>query len=157
MPVMDGIKTADYLHKHYPALKILILSMHDDEEFILHLINKGVRGFLLKDASTKTFIEAIYSVMDNEYYFNDRVNRIMLKGLINEKKIKPKFNTANLSDREQEIVQLICKEHTNKEISDMLALALRTVDNHRESILQKTGARNTAGIVMYAIKNHLLD
>jgi len=157
MPVMDGIQTTEYLHKHFPDIRILILTMHDDDEFVIHLIDKGARGFLLKNHSIEIVTDAIHAIMDNGYYFNDRVSKMMIKGLVRSKKIKPSFNSVNnLSEREIEIIQLICEEFTNKEISDRLCISARTVDNHRDSIMEKTGARNTAGIVMFAIKNELL-
>jgi DNA-binding NarL/FixJ family response regulator len=157
MPVMDGIETTIYLHEKYPDVKILILTMHDDDEFILHLIEKGANGFLLKNNSIDIVIDAIYSIMENGYYFNDRVSKTMIKGLVRSKKIKPVFQSVNLSDREIEIIVLICRECTNKEISERLCLSIRTVESHRDRILEKTGAKNTVGIVMFALKNNLLD
>lgn len=157
MPVMDGIETTAYLSEKYPDIKILILTMHDDDEFILHLIEKGANGFLLKNNSIDIVIDAIYSIVDNGYYFNDRISKTMIKGLVRSKKIKPVFQSVSLSDREIEVIMLICKEYTNKEISERLCISIRTVENHRDKILEKTGARNTAGIVMFALKNNLLD
>ena len=157
MPEMDGIKTTEFLHRHYPDIKILILTMHNEEEIILHLIEKGAHGFLLKDHPIETLVDAIYAVIENGYYFNDHISRVMVKGLLKAQKIKPSFNEVRLSEREIEVVKLICKENTNKEIADQLFISVRTVDGHREKILQKTKARNTAGIVMYAIKHNLLD
>lgn len=157
MPVMDGIETTAYLSEKYPDVKILILTMHDDDEFILHLIEKGANGFLLKNNSIDIVIDAIYSIVENGYYFNDRISKTMIKGLVRSKKIKPVFQSVSLSDREIEVIMLICKEYTNKEISERLCISIRTVENHRDKILEKTGARNTAGIVMFALKNNLLD
>jgi two-component system response regulator DegU len=157
MPGMDGIETTEYLQRKYPEIKILILTMHNEEEIILHLIEKGAHGFLLKDQPIETLVDAIYAVIENGYYFNDHISKVMVKGLVRTNKIKPSFHEARLSDREIEVVKLICKEYTNKEIADKLFISVRTVDGHREKILQKTKAKNTAGIVMYAIKNNLLD
>lgn len=157
MPVMDGIETTANLQKKYPDLKVLILTMHNEEEIILHLIEKGAHGFLLKDNSIETIVDAIHAVMESGYYFNDRVSQVMVRGLMNNQKIKPGFVDAGLSEREVEVVKLICKELTNKEIAEKLFISVRTVDGHREKILQKTKAKNTVGIVMYAVKNNLLD
>jgi two-component system response regulator DegU len=157
MPLMDGIETTEYLRQKYPEIKILILTMHNEEEIILHLIEKGAHGFLLKDNPIETVVDAIYAVIENGYFFNDRVSKVMVKGLIRNDKIKPSFNLVQLSKREIEVIQLICKENTNKEIAEKLFISVRTVDGHREKILQKTKAKNTVGIVMYAIKNNLLD
>lgn len=157
MPGMDGIETTMYLKRMYPEIKILILTMHNEEEIILHLIEKGAHGFLLKDHPIETLVDAIYAVIENGYYFNDHVSKVMVKGLVRNQKIKPSFNEVRLSEREIEVVRLICREYTNKEIADKLFISVRTVDGHREKVLQKTGAKNTAGIVMYAIRNNILD
>lgn len=157
MPVMDGIETTANLQKKYPDVKVLILTMHNEEEIILHLIEKGAHGFLLKDNPIETIVDAIYAVMENGYYFNDHVSKVMVRGLMKNQKIKPGFADAGLSEREIEVVKLICKEYTNKEIAEKLYISVRTVDGHREKILQKTKAKNAVGIVMYAIKNNLLD
>lgn len=157
MPIMDGIETTVNLNKKYPDIKVLILTMHNDEEIILHLIEKGAHGFLLKDNSIETIVDAIYAVTESGYYFNDHISKVMVKGLMKSQKIKPGFLDAGLSEREIEVVKLICKEYTNREIADKLFISVRTVDGHREKILQKTKAKNTAGIVMYAVKHNLLD
>jgi two-component system response regulator DegU len=156
MPVMNGIQTTEYLRKKYPGIKILILTMHNEEEIIHNLIEKGAHGFLLKNSDLEIIIEAIHSVITNGYYFNDSVSKTMVKELVSNEKIKPIFQTANLSRREIEVIQLICKEFTNREIAVQLFISARTVDGHREKILNKINAKNTAGIVMYANKYNLL-
>ncbi|HTF02873.1 MAG TPA: response regulator transcription factor [Bacteroidia bacterium] len=156
MPEMDGVETTEYLVKKYPGMKILILTMHNEEAIILHLVEKGAHGFLLKDDPIETLVDAIYAVVENGYYFNDRVSKAMVHGLIRGNRIKPSFNRVQLTERELQIVQLVCKEHTNREIAEKLCLSVRTIDGHRENILEKIKAKNTAGIVMYAIKNGLV-
>ena len=157
MPGMDGIETTEFLKRKYPEIKVLILTMHNEEAIILHLIEKGAHGFLLKDHPIETLVDAIYAVIENGYYFNDHISKIMVKGLLRTQKIKPSFNEVRLSEREIEVIKLICKEYTNKQIGEKLFISVRTVDGHREKILQKTKAKNTVGIVMYAVKNNLLD
>lgn len=157
MPVMDGIKATEYLHQNHPKVKILILTNHNDEQMIIHLIQSGAHGFLLKDTGIETIVDSIHSVMKSGYYFNDHVPKEMLKSLMNSEKITPHFKKVVLSEREIGIIKLICKEKTNREIADTLCIAVRTVDWHRENILKKIDAKNTAGIVMYAINNKLSD
>jgi two-component system response regulator DegU len=157
MPKMDGIETASHLKQKYPELKILILTMHNEEEFVVHLLEKGVHGFLIKDQDINTVIDAIQAVRENGYYFNDRISGIVIRNLVKTKKIKPVFSNIPLSEKEIEIIRMICKEKTNKEIGETLFISSRTVEGHREKILQKTKAKNTAGIVMYAVKNNLLE
>lgn len=156
MPVMDGIKTTEYLHQNHPNIKILILTNHNDEQMIIHLIQIGAHGFLLKDTGIDTIVDSIHSVTKSGYYFNDHISKEMLKNLMNTEKITPHFKKVILSEREIGIIKLICKEQTNREIADTLCISVRTVDWHRENILKKIDAKNTAGIVMYAMKNRLL-
>jgi DNA-binding NarL/FixJ family response regulator len=156
MPVMDGIDTTVRLRKRYPKTKIIILTMHDETEMIVHLIEKGANGFLPKNEDIERVVDAIYSVMEIGYYFNDRVSKALVKGLVNTEKILPTFCSANLTEQDLSIMTLICKEFTNKEIAERLQLSPRTVDGYRVSIMKKIGAKNTAGIVMYAVKNNIV-
>lgn len=157
MPVMNGIDATAKLRGLYPDLKIIALTQHDDDDFIIQIIEKGANSFLSKDTDIKIVIEAIYAVIENDYYFNDKVSKALVKGLVRSKKVRPRFNTVNLTKREIEVLQLICKEKTNQVIADELFIDVRTVDGHREMILQKIGAKNTVGIVMYAVKHDLLE
>jgi DNA-binding NarL/FixJ family response regulator len=156
MPLMDGIETTVKLKKKYPKIKPVILTMHDEQEMIIHLIERGARGFLPKNEDVEEVVVAIKSVQEIGYYFNDRVSQAMVKGLVNSEKIKPKFYSASLSDIELEIISLICKEFTGREIAEKMGLQFRTIEWHRNNILKKTGARNTAGIVMFAMKHNLV-
>jgi DNA-binding NarL/FixJ family response regulator len=157
MPGMDGIEVADAIIKNYPAVKIIILTMHNEEELIVDLVEKGVHGFLLKDDNIEIVAEAICSVMEAGYYFNERVSKLMIRKLVESRGIDPVFPKTNLSDREIEVMRLICKEMTNKEIAVELCISARTVDGHRLNILKKINARNSIGIVIYAVKHKLLE
>lgn len=156
MPVMDGIETTIKLKSKYPKLKIIILTMHDEEEMMVHLIEKGAHGFLPKNEDIERVADAIYSVHANGYFFNEKVSQAVVKGLVQNKKIFPSFGESDLSDKEIEVMKLICHELTSREISDKLGYSSSTIENFRTSILKKIGARNTAGIVMYALKRGLV-
>ncbi|MGZ4045326.1 MAG: response regulator transcription factor [Bacteroidia bacterium] len=155
MPVMDGIQTAEYLKNFYPEIKVLVLSMHDDESFVMHMASIGVRGYLSKDGNGDEIIMAIQSVVNNGFYFNDLINPKTLERLLDHKLISPLFANADLSPREKEVICLLCNEHMNKEIADKLNISKRTVETHRDNIMQKIGAKNLAGIVLYGFKNNL--
>ena len=157
MPKMDGFEATERIHKKYPETKIIILTTHNEESFIHHLLKKGAHGFILKDQDIETIIDAIYSVKENGYYFNDKVSRALVKGLMESDTIRPTFKKTSLTEREIEIIKLMSKEHTAQEIAYKLFISIRTVDGHRERIMEKTKARNTVGIVMYAVKHHLLE
>ncbi len=157
MPVMDGIKTTEFLHQNHPDIKIVILTTYNEEALVVHLIEKGAHGFLLKNNDIETVVDSIHAVIETGYYFNDKVSPLMVKKLLNNEKINPDFKRIDLSDREIEIVNLICQEMTNKEIAESLGISNRTVDWHRDNILKKTKAKNAIGIVMYAVKHKLLS
>ncbi|MCD6068156.1 MAG: response regulator transcription factor [Bacteroidetes bacterium] len=157
MPVMNGIEATELVKARYPDVKIVALTMYNDESMILQLIGKGANGFLLKNQEIETVVQAIHSVIETGFYFNDDISKAILSGLIKAQQIHPHFKSTMLSETDVEIISLICAEYTNKEIADRLNLNIRTVDRYRERILSKTGAKNTAGIVMYAVKNNLLD
>ncbi len=156
MPEMDGAQTLAYLKVKHPKIRVLILTMHNEESIIAHMVENGAHGFLLKNDPIETIIDAIHSVIDTDYYFDDRVSKALLTRLITGEKIKPKFSKVVLSEREIQIIQLICEEFTDREIAEKLCLSVRTVNGHRIQILEKIKAKNTVGIVMYAVKNGLV-
>jgi DNA-binding NarL/FixJ family response regulator len=156
MPQMNGIDTTVELQLAYPNMKIIILTMHNEEEFIFDLMNKGASGFLAKDKSVDMVVDAIYSVMEKGIYFNQQIIAAIVKGAQNKIKIPKLKEEINLSDRELEIIQLVCEQKTNKEIASLLDLSYRTIESHRKAISLKTSTKNTAGLVLYAIKNNLI-
>lgn len=158
MPVMDGVTVLPKIQSAYPNAKVLILSMHQDDQFIVHLLEQGAHGYLLKDTELEELEDALESVRDNGFYFNDRTSRAMLSRLTRRQKIKPTFGHVEpLSDRETEVLKLICEEFTTSEIADKLFLSPRTIEGYRNRLLEKTGAKNTAGLVVFAARQGYLD
>jgi DNA-binding NarL/FixJ family response regulator len=152
MPVMDGMEAMRRIRLEFPAVKVIVLSSHDEEKFITHLMELGANGYMLKNAEPDEIENAIRSVAENGFYFSDVVNRVMLHGLVKKKQVKPTFNDIDpLSERELEVLRGICQEHTTTEIAGRLFVSPRTVEFHRNNLLLKTGARNIAGLVVYAI------
>lgn len=160
MPVLDGTATADYLREHYPLIKIIVLTMHDEDRMVLHLLEKGVSGYLLKDSDPDEVEKAVRKVMDEGVYLNEFVSRAMLRKMTNKTTVvkqSPLYNSKILlSEREKEVLKLICEGMSTAEISDRIFLSPRTVEGHRLRILEKTGTKNTAGMVAYAFKNDLV-
>jgi two-component system, NarL family, response regulator DegU len=161
MPVLDGTATADYLRENHPLIKIVILTMHDEDRMVLHLLEKGVSGYLLKDADPGEVEKAIRKVMDDGVYLNDFVSRAMLRKMTNTSTVVKQASTFYnskilLSEREKEVLKLICEGLSTAEISEKIFLSPRTVEGHRLRILEKTGTKNTAGMVAYAFKNNLV-
>lgn len=160
MPVMDGIATADYLRENYPLIKVIILTMHDEDRMVLHLLEKGVCGYLLKDADTAEVEKAVRKVLDEGVYITEFVSRIMLRKMTNKTSNGKSTTLYNskimLSEREMEVLRLICEGLSTAEISERIFLSPRTVEGHRLRILEKTGTKNTAGMVAYAFRNGLI-
>lgn len=160
MPVMDGTATADYMRENFPLVKIVVLTMHDEDRMVLHLLEKGVSGYLLKDADAGEVEKAVRKVMDEGVYLNEFVSRAMLRKMTNKTNVKPVSTPYNskilLSEREKEVLALICEGLSTNEISEKIFLSPRTVEGHRLRILEKTGTKNTAGMVAYAFKNSLV-
>ena len=157
MPEMDGIEATKKLHHSYPGIKILMLTSIDDEHIILHLLELGANGYLLKNAEPDEIKKAIHSVFANDYYFNPIVSSTMLKK-ITLKNSNINFKDAiKLNDRETEVLKLICQELTTAEIALKIFLSPRTIEGIRTSLIEKIGVRNTAGLVVYALKNGIIS
>ena len=161
MPVMDGMEATKALKASYPGIKVILLSMFDDERLITHMMENGANGYLLKNEEPHILKEAIDSVLEKDLYFNDYVSKALLKGLQHKKAPLPSLQSdkpeMHLTPREKEVLELICQELTTAEIAQQLYLSTRTVEGHRKNLLEKTGVRNTAGLVIFAVKNELIE
>lgn len=158
MPEMDGLETLKRLKKNHPDIHVVILSMHEEESIILHSIEHGASGYLLKNSSVKQLKAAVNEVLLNGYYFEDFIVDVMRKGLF--VKSENPFSTENvllLSNREMEVLDLLCKEHTASEISEKLFISQRTVEGHKRKLLEKTNSRNTAGLMLNCLKLGLIQ
>ena len=158
MPIMDGMEATQIIRKKYPSVKVLVVTMYDDDKFIIHLMEIGANGYLLKNAEPDEIRKAIYAVHENGYYFNDLVNKALLKKLVMKTNIKPSFNqNVELTERELEVLKYICEEKTASEIAKEIFLSPRSVEGIRQRLIEKIGVRNTAGLVMFAVKNQLVS
>ncbi|MDP2339047.1 MAG: response regulator transcription factor [Bacteroidota bacterium] len=155
MPVMDGIEAATIAHEMYPDLKIITLSMYGEEDYYYKMVNAGVKGFVLKNSDIKEVKTALDVVYSGGSFFSSE----LLQTLVNSLKSSPKSKEfhAVLSEREMEILILICQGLSNQEIAHQLFISKRTVDKHRANILEKSESKNTAQLVVYAIKNRLVE
>lgn len=153
MPIMDGAATCEHLIAKYPDVKLIILTMHDSNKFILHMMEMGVHAFLLKNVEPEELEKALYSVIEKDFYHNDLVASVLRKNVKEREKVprnKPLFQQGELTEREREILLLICQELTMKEIGQRLFLSENTVRNHRVNIMDKVGVNNIVGLVKFA-------
>ncbi len=158
MPIMGGIEISKVLKKSHPNIKVIILSMFEDEKFVEKAIENGANAYLSKDDDLEELEQAIHSVLENEYYFNDRISKLFIKSMISKGKITPKFIDTELSFTQMEIsiLDLISKEYTTQEIADQLFRSTRTIDKYRTEMMRKTGTKNSIGLLMYGIKKGLI-
>jgi DNA-binding NarL/FixJ family response regulator len=157
MPDMNGVETINELHQRFPNIKVIILSIHSDEMLIAKMIESGANGYLVKNAQPEEVRLAIETVVEKDFYFNDQTLQAMRKGLQSKRKKITLNAVDSLTSREKEVLELICKEYTTPEIARKLYISERTVDGHRNNLILKTGARNTAGLVVFAMKNNVLE
>lgn len=159
MPVMDGIEATEKIKKDYPDIKIIILSMHDEELYIAHLIKKGALGYLLKNTDPKEMERAINAVYEDGYYFTPNVVKAMHRSISGRKSPVANFTSSghSLSEREYEILQYICKEMSTKQIADQLSLSPKTIEGHRTKLLEKLNAKNSVGLAIYALREGIVD
>lgn len=156
MPIMNGIDAAVFIKTKFPEIKVIILSMHFEEELIDYLTEKGVNGFLTKNADLEIVLKALHSVCTIGYYKEDyNSNKVSIQDELSMIKTQQTFSRSNLSIREIEVIKLMCKQYTNREIANILCISPRTVDTYRENIFMKTKSKNIAGVVLYAIKHKI--
>jgi len=156
MPIMNGIETTRKALEHDPELKILALSMYSEESYLTSMIEAGASGFLLKNSSFSEVKSALRDVMEGNNYFSPAIIQSILE-IMNQKINHPDKDQGEITQREKDILYYICKGFSNGEIAQQLGISKRTVDKHRENLLQKTQSRNTADLVTYAIKHHYFD
>lgn len=158
MPVMDGIQASKLILKKQPDVKIIALSMFDEETLIVDMLEAGAKGYLLKNADKQEILDAIETVYEDKTYYchhtSARLTNMIVKSNFNPYKKK---EPVTFNEREIEIIKLICQQNSSKEISDKLYLSSRTVEGYRTKILEKMNARNTVGVVVYALKHNLIE
>jgi DNA-binding NarL/FixJ family response regulator len=145
------------IKEKFPDVKVLALTMSNDDLHIRQMIQAGASGYIMKSAGRSELKEAILSIMNGKHYFSDEATHSIMMDLVKGKGKASSSEVVHITDRELEILELIIKEYTNQEIAEKLYISSRTVDAHRRNLLQKTGARNTAGLVKYAFQHNIIS
>jgi DNA-binding NarL/FixJ family response regulator len=157
MPVMSGIEAAEVIRKEFPSVMIVVISSHVSKAFILNMIEIGAASYLGKNADPDEVAETIRMVCEKGFFYNALVMEVIRESISGKAAIKPQRSfEVELTSREREVLQLICEECTTQEIAEKLFISNRTVDGHRNNLLSKLGCKNTAGLVVYALRNELV-
>jgi DNA-binding NarL/FixJ family response regulator len=156
MPKMNGIEAAKFIQKKYSGLKIIVISTHFSRAFIINMIELSAVAYLPKNSQPEEVVETIEAVYEKGFHYNAEVMAIIRENIISKKKPKAQFS-AELTNREKEVLQLICEQYTAPEIAEKLFISARTVDGHRNNLLSKLECKNVAGLVVYVLQNQLIE
>lgn len=160
MPIMDGIATLPEIKKISPHTKVIMLTFMEDNSMITKLMELGANSYLAKTSDSEIIYEAIKTCFNQEYYFNSMTNKALLTNLKQRNVIAPQQMVSQevmLNDKETTILRLMCEEKSTKEIADIVELSPRTVEAIRDKLKVKTGAKSTAGLIMYAVKHKIIE
>ena len=158
MPSMNGIEATRRIVEKNPSTGVVILSMHDDESYVIRSLKAGARGYLLKNSIKTELIAAIHAVAQGKSYFSPKISRMLQEDFIEVLRSKSAEDTYDLlTDREREILQLVAEGKTNKEIANVLNLSLYTVDTHRTHILQKLNLHSVPELILYAVRKGIIS
>jgi len=158
MPEMDGIQTTAAVKQRYPNVKVLALSMFNEDKYIVDMMKAGASGYLLKNAEPEEIIEAISTVFHKDYYFNEHLSVTLIKQLAgNSQAGAAAMSLADFNEREIEVLRLVCQECSNQEIADKIFLSVRTVEGYRARLFEKTRSKNLVGLVIFAVKTGIIS
>jgi DNA-binding NarL/FixJ family response regulator len=158
MPELDGMSCTRIITDRYPSVKVIMLSMHNTEDYITGVLEAGAKGYIIKNTGKTELIKAIHEVNSGKTYYSDEVTNTIMLSLTQKKTPAPApLPAVALSKRETEVIKLIVHELTTQEIADKLFISQHTVETHRKNLLSKLNVRNTAGLVKYAYQHGILD
>ncbi len=158
MPIKDGIDATKIITKNFPGIRVIILTMYEDERFVGHLMDCGAAGYLLKSTEPSEIKRALMDVMRTGFYLNPFVNKVLIKKSYGKQKFNPSLTSeVVLSEREKEALTLVCMEFTAAEIAVKMNISPRTVEAIKDRLMERFGVKNSVGLVFYAMKNQLID
>src|ERR1700744_5810511 len=158
MPEMDGMQTTTHVHEHFKQIRVLALSMHNEDKYIVDMMKSGASGYLLKNAEPEEIIEAISTVYEKDYYFNEHLSVTLIKQLAGNTQTNGAAQSlSDFNEREIEVLKLVCQEYSNQEIADKICLSVRTVEGYRARLFEKTKSKNLVGLVIFAVKTGIIN
>lgn len=157
IPRLNGLDLAERLRTELSGVKVVILTMHKSGEFVSKALCAGVRGYVLKDNALEELIECIELVYTNKIYLSQDITGIVVEGFVHNSRDGAESGENAISSREREILQLLAEGKSNKDISDLLNLSIKTVETHRANIMRKLSFKNITDLVLYAVRNHIIE
>ncbi len=158
MPVLNGLTATRQIKKMFPDVKILILTMHTNEEYVLQFLRAGAAGYLIKKTAPKELVTAIQAIYQGESYLSPSISKVVIDGYVQQSSnLDSEDNYEKLTDRERQILQLVTEGFSNREIAEQLSISIKTVNNHRVSLMDKLDIHNTAKLVKYAIRKGVIN
>lgn len=157
MPIMDGIEATKTALEKYPNLKVLMLTMHDTREYIEKLLKAGAHGYILKNTGKTELQTAIETIMNGDTFYSAAVTKRIMESMQKKRVLEKRIGTAELTEREKEVLILIAQEFTTNEIADKLFISHHTVESHRKNLISKLQVRGVSGLVKYAIQSGLAE
>lgn len=157
IPHLNGLDLAEKLKVELPEVKVVILTMHKSGEFVSKALCAGVRGYVLKDNALEELIECIELVSERKIYLSQDITGIVVDGFVNNNRENAESGEGAISSREREILQLLAEGKSNKDVSDLLSLSIKTVETHRSNIMRKLNFHNITDLVLYAVRNHMIE
>lgn len=157
MPLLNGLEATRQIKRTCPGVKVIILSMHDNEEYIIQVLEAGAMGYILKDAAARELIQALRTVYRGEAVLSPAITRIVIEDYLRWGGVRPTEDADALSPRERETLQLIAEGYTSKQISEILVISVKTVQAHRNSLMQKLHLHNRGELVKYAIQKKIIE
>ena len=157
MPKMNGLEATKHVVKHYPDIKVLMLTMHDSRNHIEKLLKAGASGYVLKNTGIEELQTAIETVVGGKTYYSPEVTQRIMEGFQQKRKVESEYGEVDITDCEKEVLALIAQEFTTSEIAEKLFISPHTVESHRKNLISKLGVRSAAGLVKYAVQMGLVD
>ena len=157
MPMLNGLEATRQIQRDYPQVKVLILTMHENEEYIRQVLAAGALGYVLKDAAARDLLGAIRAVHQGEAVLSPAITRLVIEDYLRWGDIRPADTSNGLTPREREILQLIAEGYTNKEIAEILSLSVKTIQSHRSNLMSKLDLHDRGELIKYAIQKKIID
>ena len=157
MPLLNGVEATKIIHKDFPGVRVIALTSYNTKSFIANMINVGAASYLVKNASPVDMIKTVNEVAQKGFYYNEIVMDVIHHNMLSNANSKTVLDDNFLTEREKEVLELICKQYSSAEIGEKMNLSARTVDGHRNNLLLKTNSKNMAGLVIFAIQNKIIN